>query len=257
MVVLKSSRELELMKEACQISAEALMVAGEAVKPGISTKEIDKIAYDLIIKRGAKPNFLHYGGYPATACISINDEVIHGIPKKDRILQEGDIVSIDLGAAKNGYNGDNAATFAVGSCSPEAKRLMDTTRESLYKGIEQAIPGNRIGDIGHAVQSYVEENGFSVVRSFVGHGVGKELHEDPEVPNFGNAGRGPRLVPGMCIAVEPMVCQYKYAVKTLKDGWTVKTCDGGLAAHFEHTMAITTAGAEVLTYGWEEPGWTL
>ena len=164
MVVLKSSRELELMKEACQISAEALMVAGEAVKPGISTKEIDKIAYDLIIKRGAKPNFLHYGGYPATACISINDEVIHGIPKKDRILQEGDIVSIDLGAAKNGYNGDNAATFAVGSCSPEAKRLMDTTRESLYKGIEQAIPGNRIGDIGHAVQEYCEARGYGVVR---------------------------------------------------------------------------------------------
>lgn len=157
MVVLKSSRELELMKEACQISAEALMVAGEAVKPGVSTKEIDKIAYDLIKKRGATPNFLGLYDFPATACISINNEVIHGIPKANRIIQEGDIVSIDLGAEKNGYNGDNAATFVAGTCSPEAKRLIDTTRESLYKGIEQAVPGNRIGDIGHAVQQYCEE----------------------------------------------------------------------------------------------------
>ncbi len=247
MVVLKSSRELELMKEACKISAEALMVAGEAVKPGISTKEIDKIAYDLIIKRGAKPNFLHYGGYPATACISINDEVIHGIPKKDRILQEGDIVSIDLGAAKNGYNGDNAATFAVGSCLPEAKRLMDTTRESLYKGIEQAIPGNRIGDIGHAVQEYCEARGYGVVRDFVGHGVGTKLHEDPSVPNFGHAGRGIRLLPGMTLAIEPMINLGTYKVKQLSDGWTVKTADGKLAAHFEHTIAITSNGPVILT----------
>ena len=231
MVVLKSSRELELMKEACQISAEALMVAGEAVKPGISTKEIDKIAYDLIIKRGAKPNFLHYGGYPATACISINDEVIHGIPKKDRILQEGDIVSIDLGAAKNGYNGDNAATFAVGSCSPEAK----------------AIPGNRIGDIGHAVQEYCEARGYGVVRDFVGHGVGTKLHEDPSVPNFGHAGRGIRLLPGMTLAIEPMINLGTYKVKQLSDGWTVKTADGKLAAHFEHTIAITSNGPVILT----------
>ena len=178
MVVLKSSRELELMKEACQISAEALMVAGEAVKPGVSTKEIDKIAYDLIKKRGATPNFLGLYDFPATACISINNEVIHGIPKANRIIQEGDIVSIDLGAEKNGYNGDNAATFVAGTCSPEAKRLIDTTRESLYKGIEQAVPGNRIGDIGHAVQQYCEERGYGVVRDFVGHGVGRKLHED-------------------------------------------------------------------------------
>ena len=169
MIVLKSSRELELMKEACQISAEALMVAGEAVKPGISTKEIDEIAYKFIKKCGATPNFLNYGGFPATACISINDEVIHGIPSADRIIQEGDIVSIDLGAAKNG---DNAATFSAGTCSPEAKRLMDTTRESLYKGIEQAVPGNRIGDISNAVQTYCEERGYGVVRDYVGHGVG-------------------------------------------------------------------------------------
>ena len=247
MIVLKSSRELELMKEACQISAEALLVAGEAVKPGVSTKEIDEIAYKFIKKHGAAPNFLNYGGFPATACISINDEVIHGIPKADRILKEGDIVSIDLGAAKNGYNGDNAATFACGTCSDEAKRLMDVTRESLYKGIEQAIPGNRIGDIGHAVQEYCEERGFGVVRDFVGHGVGTKLHEEPSVPNFGHAGRGIRLLPGMTLAIEPMINLGTYKVKQLPDGWTVKTADGKLAAHFEHTIAITPNGPVILT----------
>lgn len=247
MIVLKSSRELELMKEACQISAEALMVAGEAVKPGVSTKEIDEIAYKFIKKYGATPNFLNYGGFPATACISINDEVIHGIPKADRIIKDGDIVSIDLGAAKNGYNGDNAATFAAGTCSPEAKRLMDTTRESLYKGIEQAVPGNRIGDIGFAVQSYCEERGFGVVRDFVGHGVGTKLHEEPSVPNFGHAGRGIRLLPGMTLAIEPMINLGTYKVKQLSDGWTVKTADGKLSAHFEHTVAITSNGPVILT----------
>ena len=247
MIVLKSSRELELMKEACQISAEALLVAGEAVKPGVSTKEIDEIAYKLIKKRGAEPNFLNYGGFPATACISINDEVIHGIPKKDRILKDGDIVSIDLGAAKNGYNGDNAATFAAGTCSPEAKRLMDTTRESLYLGIEQAIPGNRIGDISAAVQGYCEERGFGVVREYVGHGVGTKLHEEPSVPNFGHAGRGIRLLPGMTLAIEPMINLGTYKVKQLSDGWTVKTSDGKLSAHFEHTVAITANGPVIMT----------
>ena len=247
MIVLKSSRELELMKEACQISAEALMVAGEAVKPGVSTKEIDEIAYKFIKKHGATPNFLNYGGFPATACISINDEVIHGIPKADRILKEGDIVSIDLGAAKNGYNGDNAATFACGKVSDEAKRLMDTTRESLYKGIEQAVPGNRIGDIGNAVQTYCEERGYGVVRDFVGHGVGTKLHEEPSVPNFGHAGRGIRLLPGMTLAIEPMINQGTYKVKQLEDGWTVVTADGKLAAHFEHTIAITNNGPVIMT----------
>lgn len=247
MVVLKSSRELELMKEACMISAEALMVAGEAVKPGVSTKEIDKIAYDLIKKRGAVPNFLGLYDFPATACISINNEVIHGIPKSDRIIQEGDIVSIDLGAAKNGYNGDNAATFVAGACSPEAKRLIDTTRESLYKGIEQAVSGNRIGDIGHAVQAYCEERGYGVVRDFVGHGVGTKLHEDPSVPNFGREGRGIRLLPGMTLAIEPMINQGTYKVKQLNDGWTVVTADGKLSAHFEHTVAITSNGPVIMT----------
>ena len=247
MIVLKSSRELELMKEACQISSEALMVAGEAVKPGVSTKEIDEIAYKFIKKHGATPNFLNYGGFPATACISINDEVIHGIPKADRILKEGDIVRIDLGASKNGYNGDNAATFACGTVSDEAKRLMDTTRESLYKGIEQAVPGNRIGDIGHAVQEYCEARGYGVVRDFVGHGVGTKLHEEPSVPNFGHAGRGIRLLPGMTLAIEPMINLGTYKVKQLSDGWTVKTADGKLAAHFEHSIAITPNGPVILT----------
>ena len=247
MIVLKSSRELEIMKEACKISAEALLLAGEAVKEGVSTYEIDKIAYDFIIKSGAKPNFLGYGGFPATACISINDEVIHGIPSKKRIIKNGDIVSIDLGAVKNGYNGDNAATFICGSCSPEVKRLVDTTRESLYKGIEAAVPGGRLGDIGNAVQTYCEERGFSVVRDFVGHGVGTKLHEEPSVPNFGHAGRGIRLLPGMTLAIEPMINLGTHMVKTLSDGWTVKTADGKASAHFENTVAITTNGPVILT----------
>lgn len=247
MIDIKSSRELELMKDACVISAQALQLAGEAVRPGISTYEIDKIAHDFIVKCGAKPNFLNYGGFPATACISVNDEVIHGIPSKKRILREGDIVSIDLGAAINGYNGDNAATFICGDCSPEVKRLVETTREALYKGIEQAVPGGRVGDIGNAVQTYCEERGFSVVRDFVGHGVGTKLHEEPSVPNFGHAGRGIRLLPGMTLAIEPMINLGTHKVKTLSDGWTVKTADGKCSAHFEHTIAITTNGPVILT----------
>lgn len=247
MIVLKTSRELELMRVACRISAEALQVAGEAVKPGISTWEIDKIAYDYIKKQGAEPNFLNLYGFPATACISINDEVIHGIPSKKRILKEGDIVSIDLGAKIGGYNGDNAATFAVGQISPEAQRLCDVTRESLYKGIEAAVPGNRIGDIGSAVQEYCESRGYGVVREYTGHGVGTSLHEDPEVPNFGTAGRGIRLLPGMTIAIEPMINEGTFRINQMSDGWTIKTADGKLSAHFEHTIAITDNGPVILT----------
>ena len=247
MIVLKTSHELELMKEACKISAEALKVAGEAVKPGISTWEIDKIAYDYIISRGAEPNFLHLYGFPATACISINDEVIHGIPSKKRILKEGDIVSIDLGAKINGYNGDNAATFAVGQISSEAQRLCDTTRDALYKGIEKAVAGGRIGDIGSAVQEYCESRGYGVVREYEGHGVGTKLHEEPSVPNFGTAGRGIRLLPGMTIAIEPMINMGTHRIKSMQDGWTVKTADGKLSAHFEHTIAITDNGPVILT----------
>lgn len=247
MVVLKTNRELALMREACIISAGALKLAGEAVQPGVSTAEIDKIAYDYIKKCGAEPNFLNYNGYPATACISINDEVIHGIPSKKRIIQEGDIVSIDLGAKLNGFNGDNAATFAAGKISPEAERLCEVTKESLYVGIQKALAGGRVGDIGSAIQQYCEERGFSVVREFVGHGVGHNLHEDPSVPNYGTPGRGVRLLPGMTIAIEPMINMGKAGVKTLPDGWTVKTRDGKLSAHFEHTVAITPSGPKILT----------
>ena len=247
MIVLKTNRELSLMREACRISAGALRVAGEAVEPGVTTEEIDRLAYQYIISQGAKPNFLNYAGFPATACISINDEVIHGIPSKTRVLKQGDIVSIDLGAAINGYNGDNAATFAVGSVSPEAERLINTTRESLYEGIRAAVAGGRIGDISSAVQRYCEERGFSVVRDYVGHGVGAKLHEDPSVPNFGTPGRGVRLLPGMTIAIEPMINMGGWEVKRLSDGWTVKTKDGSLSAHFEHTVAITNDGPKILT----------
>ncbi len=247
MIVLKTAREIAIMSEACRISAGALKVAGEAVEPGVTTAEIDRIAENYIRKHGAKPNFKGYNGYPAAACISINNEVIHGIPSKHRVIKAGDIVSIDLGATYEGFNGDNAATFAAGDVSVEAKRLMDVTKESLYKGISAAIAGNRIGDIGSAVQTYVEANGFSVVRDYVGHGVGTKLHEAPEVPNYGKPNHGIRLVPGMTIAIEPMVNQGDYKVNVLPDGWTVLTKDGSLSAHFEHTVAITADGPKILT----------
>jgi len=247
MVVLKTSRELKLIREACRISAGALKVAGEAVEPGVSTEEIDKVAYKYIISQGAEPNFLNLYGFPATACISINDEVIHGIPSKKRILRAGDIVSIDLGAKLNGYNGDNAATFAVGDISPEAQRLIDTTKQSLYQAIKVAIVGNKIGDIGWAVQQYCEKEGYGVVREYTGHGVGKELHEDPAVPNYGTPSRGVRLLPGMTLAIEPMINMGSADIKQLSDGWTVKTKDGKLSAHFEHTVAITPEGPKILT----------
>ena len=247
MIVLKTTRELSLMKEACRISAGALRVAGEAVKPGVSTWEIDQIANEYIKSQGAEPNFLHLYGFPATACISINDEIIHGIPSKERILKEGDIVSIDLGAKIHGYNGDNAATFACGKISEQAQRLMDTTKESLYKAIEMAVPGNKIGDIASAVQVYCEQRGYGVVREYTGHGVGRELHEDPSVPNYGKAGRGVRLLPGMTLAIEPMINEGTAAIRQMPDGWTVKTADHKLSAHFEHTVAITNDGPVILT----------
>ena len=247
MIVQKTERELALMREACRISAAALKVAGEAVKPGVSTWEIDRIAHNYIISQGAEPNFLGCYGFPASACISVNSEVIHGIPSKKRILKEGDIVSIDLGARLHGYNGDNAATFAVGEISPEAQRLIDTTREALFEGIKRAVPGGRIGDISSAVQQYVEERGFSVVRQYVGHGIGTELHEAPEVPNFGTPGRGVRLFEGMTIAIEPMINMGTQNVRQLKDGWTVVTADGKLSAHFENTVAIPDNGPWILT----------
>jgi methionyl aminopeptidase len=247
MIHLKNSAQISAMKDAGRITGEALLVARDMVRPGISTYEIDEAIRRYIEKCGAKPAFLGYGGFPASACISINDEVIHGIPSKKVILREGDIVSIDLGARLNGYNGDNAATFAVGAISPEAQRLMDITEQALYKGIEAAISGGRVGDISAAVQQHAEGAGFSVVRQFVGHGIGKQLHEEPEVPNFGRAGRGIRLIPGMTLAIEPMINMGTPDVKTLSDGWTVETADRQLSAHFEHTIAISDNGPVILT----------
>ncbi len=247
MIVLKTGRELSVMREACKISAEALKLIGEAIEPGVTTAELDRIAEKFILSRGATPNFKGYHGYPATACISINNEVIHGIPTGKRKIQSGDIVSVDLGALFEGYHGDNAATFACGDISSEAKRLIDTTKESLYEGIKMARAGGRIGDISNAIQSYVEARGYSVVRDFVGHGVGTSLHEAPEVPNFGKAGRGVRLMPGMTLAIEPMINMGKSQVKVMPDGWTVLTQDGSLSAHFEHTVAITTEGPQIMT----------
>ena len=247
MIVLKTGRELKVMREACRISAEALKLAGSAVEPGVTTAELDKIAEKYILSQGAVPNFKNYNGYPATACISINNEVIHGTPSKKRVIKSGDIVSIDLGAKFEGYHGANAATFACGDISAEAKRLMDTTRESLYEGIAAAVSGGRLGDIGAAIQQYVEQRGYSVVRQFVGHGIGTQLHESPEVPNFGTHGRGIRLMPGMTLAIEPMINAGHYDVKVMPDGWTVLTKDGSLSAHFEHTIVITPDGPQIMT----------
>lgn len=234
------------MQKAGSITAQALQIAGESIKAGMTTYELDKIIQRFITSKGAKPSFLGYGGFTGSACISINDEVIHGIPGP-RKIEEGDIVSVDVGAYIDGYHGDSARTFAVGEISDEAKALMKATEESLYKAIELAKPGARIGDLSAVIQEYNESRGFSIVKQFVGHGVGKDLHEDPEVPNFGKAGHGIRLVAGMVIAVEPMVNLGGEAIKVLPDRWTVKTRDGSLSAHFEHTIAITADGAVILT----------
>ena len=247
MVVLKTSRELKAMRDAGRISSRALKLAGEAVEPGVSTLQMGRIVRKYIEEQGATPSFLNYGGFPASACISVNDVVIHGIPRKHQILKQGDIVSIDVGAFYEGFHGDNAWTFPCGEVSKEAQDLMDVTRESLFEGINAARPGNRLGDIGSAVQRYVEARGYSVVRDFVGHGVGAELHEDPSVPNYGTPGRGVRLLPGMTIAIEPMVNQGVHTVETLSDNWSVVTSDGKLSAHFEHTIAITPDGPVILT----------
>lgn len=247
MIVLKTSRELSIMRKAGLISQKALRLAGEAVKPGVSTWEIDKLVRQYIESEGATPSFLGYDGYPASACISVNDVVIHGIPSKETILKKGDIVGIDVGAYYKGYHGDNAWTFPCGEISESAKSLLLATEQALFLGIEKAKPGGRLGDIGHAIAEYVEARGYSVVRDFVGHGVGANLHEDPSVPNYGTAGRGVRLVSGMVIAIEPMINERGPAVRVLPDGWTVKTRDGGLSAHFEHTVAITSDGNTILT----------
>lgn len=246
MISIKTERELEVMRRAGRITAGARALAGSMVRPGVTTKEIDKAVHDFIVSQGAKPSFLNYAGYPASACISVNDVVIHGIPD-GRVLREGDIVSVDVGAYWGGFHGDCAATFACGAVSPEAEKLIAVTKQSFFEGLKFARQGNRVSDISHAVQTYVEANGFSVVRSFVGHGVGEQLHEAPEVPNFGAPGRGPRLVRGMTIAVEPMVNQGTYDVRVLKDKWTTVTVDGKLSAHYENTLLITDGEPEILT----------
>ena len=247
MIIIKNSEQIALMKKAGQITAEALLLARDLVRPGISTKEIDTKMHAFITKCGATPSFLGYGGFPGSACISINDEVIHGIPSANRILNEGDIVKIDVGARYRGYNGDSARTFPVGKVSDEALRLISVTEQSFYEAMKFAKAGNRIGDIGSAVESFVISNGFSVVREYVGHGVGAELHEDPSVPNYGKAGKGVRLYPGMTLAIEPMVNAGVEGVKVLKDGWTVKTLDGKLSAHYENSILITEEDPIMLT----------
>ena len=246
MITLKSSHEIDLMRRSGKITAAARALAGEMVKPGVTTQEINDAVERFIRKQGAVPSFLHYNGYPASVCISVNDEIIHGIPGK-RVLREGDIVSVDVGAYIGGFHGDCAATFPCGRISPEAQRLIDVTRQSFFEGIRFAREGQRLQDVSSAIQSYVEENGFSVVREYVGHGVGAKMHESPEIPNYGRPGHGPRLLRGMTLAIEPMVNAGAAAIQQLSDGWTVKTADGKWAAHYENTILITDGAPEILT----------
>ncbi len=246
MIILKSDREIEYLRDAGRIVAETLVEVKKAVKPGITTLELDQIAEKYIKGRGAIPTFKGYHGFPGNICASVNEEVVHGIPGL-RKLKNGDNVSIDIGAVINGYNGDAAITVPVGEVDAEVQRLLDVTEQALYEGIEQAVPGNRLGDISHAIQAYAEKYGYGVVRDYVGHGIGRNMHEDPQVPNYGSPGRGPRLKSGMTLAIEPMINAGTHAVKTLDDDWTVVTLDGKRSAHFEHTIAITGDRPEILT----------
>jgi methionyl aminopeptidase len=246
-IVCRSAAELEQMREAGRLVGEVLTELAAAVAPGVSTADLDALAEKRIRQAGATPAFKGYHGYPATICASVNDEVIHGIPTGRRVLNEGDVISIDVGASMNGYFGDSAVTLPVGKISEKAATLLRVTEESLHKAIEAARPGNRVSDIGHAVQKHVEAYGFSVVREFVGHGIGQKMHEEPQVPNYGQPGHGPRLAEGMVLAIEPMVNAGSPAVKVLADGWTAVTRDGGLSAHFEHTVAVTAGEPWILT----------
>ncbi|MBR1779483.1 MAG: type I methionyl aminopeptidase [Clostridia bacterium] len=247
MVILKTEREIEQMKKAGTIAANAVHLAGKAIEPGISTLELDTIIRNYIESKGAKPSSLGYGGFPNSACISVNNEVIHGIPSKSKKIKSGDIVSIDVAAFYEGFHGDTAFTFTCGEVSKNAKSLLDATYESLLEGIKKATCGNRIGDISSTIQTYVEARGYSVVRDFVGHGIGAQLHEDPSVPNYGVPSKGVRLLNGMTIAIEPMINEGTAEVEVLPDGWTAVTKDGKLSAHFEHTVAVTSAGPMILT----------
>ena len=246
MITLKSPHEIELMRRAGKITAAARAVARDMVKPGVTTAQIDKAVFQFIKEQGAIPSFLHYNGYPASVCVSVNDEIIHGIPGK-RVLQEGDIVSVDVGAFIGGFHGDCAGTYPCGQVSDEALRLIRVTQQSFFEGIKYAREGYRLSDISAAVQAYVEANGFSVVREYVGHGIGRQMHEAPEIPNYGKPGHGPRLLRGMTIAVEPMVNAGTAAIRQMPDGWTVRTADGKNAAHYENTVLITAGEPELLT----------
>ena len=247
MIICRSATELEKMRAAGKLVGQVLTAMAAQVKPGITTGDLDAIAEGLIMDAGAIPAFKGYHGYPATICASVNDEVIHGIPSGKRVLKAGDVISIDVGASLAGYYGDSAVTLPVGPVSEEAAALLRVTEESLYRAIETVKPGGRVSDIGHAVQKHVESHGFSVVREFVGHGIGQQMHEEPQVPNYGEPGRGPRLAEGMVLAIEPMVTAGRAGVRVLADGWTAVTVDGLLSAHFEHTVAVTADGPWILT----------
>ena len=247
MIQLKNADQIKIMKEAGRITGEALLTAREHVRPGISTYELDRIVREFIEKAGAKPSFLGYGGFPGSACVSINDEVIHGIPSKKRFLEEGDIVKVDVGAFYKGFHGDSARTIPVGRVSDEAMKLIEVTRASFFAGVEQMKIGNRLGDVGAAIDGLVTANGFSTVKRYIGHGIGHDLHESPDVPNYGTAGRGTRLCAGLVLAIEPMVNVGTETVRELSDGWTVKTADGALSAHYENTVALTGDGIINLT----------
>lgn len=246
MIILKSPEEMKKMEQSCLIVAKTLDYLKGMVKPGMTTMEIDRFADDYIKSNSAIPAFKGYRGFPASICASVNNEVIHGLPS-DRVLEEGDILGIDLGAYKDGFYGDAASTFPVGKIPPDVEKLMRVTEEALYRGIENAREDNRVSDISHAIQKHVESNGFSVVRAFVGHGIGRDLHEEPQIPNFGPPGRGPRLRSGMTLAIEPMVNQGGHEVVILEDGWTTVTLDGKLSAHFEHTVLVTSDKPRILT----------
>lgn len=247
MIIIKNNNEIQLMRQAGRVVAETLLTLEEIIRPGITTAELDRVAERYILGKGGKPSFKGYNGFPASICTSVNEEVIHGIPNKKRVLKEGDIVSIDCGAILNGYQGDAARTFAVGKISEENQRLIDVTKESFFIGAKKCIVGNRVSDISFEIQQYVESMGYSVVRDFVGHGIGQNLHEDPEVPNFGRSGRGPKLKHGMMLAIEPMVNIGTFNIKILANDWTVVTCDGAMSAHYENTVAILDNGPEILT----------
>ena len=247
MITIKSAKQVEKMRKACQITKEALELIEKNIRPGVSTKQLDKIAHDFIISKGAKPNFLNYNGFPASICASVNDEVVHGIPDKNTILKEGDIISVDMGTVLDGWHSDAARTFPVGKISDEAQKLIDVTKECFYEGIKYLKHGAKLGDVSAAIQQHAEKHGYGVVRDLVGHGVGQSLHEDPSVPNFGKAGHGVKLAAGMTLAIEPMINEGTYKVELLDNDWTVVTADGKLSAHYENTVLVTKDGCEILT----------